>query len=64
MNMLKKILGPKMRGALRHALSSLGPLIAAHGITSDAYWQTLVGVLMASLAFYDSWTAPEKGGGA
>lgn len=55
-----KLFSPKMRGALRHLLSSLGPLVAAHGITTDAYWQTGVGVLMALLAFYDSWTAPEK----
>lgn len=54
------LLSHKMRGALRHMLSSVGPLLAAHGITTDAYWQILVGILMAGLAFYDSWKAPEK----
>lgn len=53
--MIKQLLSPKMRGALRHMLSSVGPLLAAHGVTTDAYWQVLVGLLMAALAFYDSW---------
>ena len=55
--MLDRLLSPKMRGALRHVLSSIGPLVAAHGFTTDAHWQMGVGTLMAVLAFYDSWTS-------
>lgn len=59
---MSKLLNPKMRGAVRHMLSSLGPLLATHGFTTEAYWQMIVGVIMALLAFYDSWTAKEKSG--
>ena len=55
--MIAKLLSPKMRGALRHALTGLGPLLARHGVTSDEYWQIVVGVMMAALAVYDSWTS-------
>ena len=57
---ITRLFAPKMRGALRHVLSSVGPLMAAHGVTTDAYWQVWVGASMAGLAFYDSWTAKEK----
>lgn len=50
----------QQRGALRHLLTALGPLAAAHGFMTEAYWQILIGVLFAGWAFYDSWTAPEK----
>jgi len=53
--MIDQILSPKMRGAVRHLLSAIGPLVAANGITTDANWQIGVGILMAVLAFYDSW---------
>lgn len=52
--MIRAILSPQARGVLRHALSSFGPLLAAHGVTTDAYWQILVGVAMALLAVWDS----------
>ena len=58
--MKKYIRNPKVMGALRHMLTSLGPLLAAHGVTTDIYWQITVGVLMATLGFYASLTAPEK----
>lgn len=58
--MLSKLLKPRMRGVFRHALSSFGPLLAAHGYGTAAYWEIWVGILFAALAFYDSWTAPEK----
>lgn len=51
---------PKVMGALRHLLTSMGPLLAAHGVTTDGYWQIGVGVLMAILGFYASLTAKEK----
>lgn len=57
---MQRILSPKMRGALRHLLSSFGPLLAANGLVTDATWQSVVGVIMTALAFYDSWKAPEK----
>lgn len=60
MTILRQILSPKMRGALRHVLTAVGPILATHGVTSEAYWATIVGLLMAALGFYDSWTAPEK----
>jgi len=56
MKLIDKLLSPKLRGGVRHLLSSLGPLLAMHGVTTDAYWQVCVGILMAALAFYDSWS--------
>ncbi|MHC9235027.1 Pam3-gp28 family putative phage holin [Pseudooceanicola sp. 502str34] len=58
--MIEIIRKPQVQGALRHLLTALGPLLAAHGITSDAYWQAGVGAFMAALGFYLSVTAPEK----
>ena len=55
-----KLMQPRILGAFRHMLSSLGPLLAANGWLSDATWQTIVGVAMAALAFGWSWFAPEK----
>lgn len=55
-----KLRDPRVQGALRHLLTSLGPLLAAHGVTTDAYWQISVGVLMAAVGFWASITAPEK----
>lgn len=51
---------PRVMGALRHLLTSVGPLLAAHGVTTEAYWQIGVGVFMALLGFWASITAPEK----
>lgn len=57
MNRLKD---PKVQGALRHLLTSVGPVLASHGVTTEAYWQIIVGLLMAGLGFWASWTAKEK----
>ncbi|WP_424974276.1 hypothetical protein [Dinoroseobacter sp. S124A] len=51
---------PKLMGAARHLLTSLGPLLAVYGVTTDAYWQIIVGVGMAVWGFWASVTAPEK----
>ncbi|MBY6005363.1 hypothetical protein KUV62_15665 [Salipiger bermudensis] len=58
--MIEIIRKPQVQGALRHLLTSMGPLLAAHGITTDAYWQGVVGIFMALLGFWLSVTAPEK----
>lgn len=58
--MIAKFLSPKVMGAFRHMLTSLGPLLAAHGVTTDAYWQLIVGIIMALIGFAASWYAPEK----
>jgi hypothetical protein len=57
---MRRLRNPRVQGALRHLLSSFGPLFAAHGITSELYWQTIVGIVMTSIAFWSSYTAPEK----
>ena len=57
---MERLKDPKVQGALRHALTALGPLIAASGITTDALWQIVVGIVMAFIGFYTSWTAKEK----
>ena len=55
-----KFRNPKMHGALRHVLTAFGPLLAAYGWVDDIKWQLGVGVVMACLGFYLSWTAAEK----
>ncbi len=55
-----KLRDPRVMGALRHLLTSLGPLLAAHGVTDDQTWQIWVGVTMAAIGFWASMTAPEK----
>lgn len=57
---MKRLLTPQMMGAMRHLLTSLGPLLAAHGVTTEGYWQIGVGVAMALLGFVASWKSPEK----
>lgn len=54
-DILDRLLSERMRGQLRHMLTMLGPLLASHGVTSETYWQIVVGVLMALLALVDSW---------
>lgn len=58
--MMEKLRNPKVQGALRHLLTSCGPLLAAFGVMDDAEWQIVVGVGMAGIGFYLSLTAPEK----
>lgn len=55
-----KLHDPKVQGALRHLLTSIGPLLAANGVTTDAYWQIGVGFFMAAVGFWASITAKEK----
>ncbi|MDE4189675.1 hypothetical protein [Phaeobacter gallaeciensis] len=68
MNRLKN---PKVQGALRHLLTATGPVLALIMASDDpaalirsmvggAGWPALVGVLMAGLGFWASWTAKEK----
>lgn len=57
---MSKLQDPKVQGAIRHLLTSLGPLLASHGVVTEAYWQIAVGVAMALLGFWTSWTAKEK----
>ena len=52
---IERLTSEKVRGQLRHLLTAFGPLLASHGITTDAYWQIIVGILMAVLAMADSW---------
>lgn len=55
-----RLSNPKVQGAFHHLLSTLGPLLAAHGVQSEAYWQMVAGSITAALAFYLSITAPKK----
>jgi hypothetical protein len=59
--MLKTFFSARIQGQLRHLLTTFGPLLAAHGLTTDAVWQLWVGLTMAILGFAGSWFAPEKG---
>ena len=52
-----------MRGAIRHMLTAVGPLLASNGWVTNADWQISVGITLAVLGFYDSWTAKEKQNG-
>lgn len=71
---MEKLTDPKVMGALRHLLSSVGPvvgvmasLVASGAITwgqalaaLGTSWEAIVGLVMAALAFWASWTAKEK----
>ena len=59
--MMDKITDPRIQGTIRHLLTSFGPLLAASGVASEAHWQIVVGIIMAGLGFWGSWTAKEKG---
>ena len=57
---MSKFLDPRVQGALRHLLTSVGPLVASHGWTTEANWQLFTGIGLSLLGFYASWTASEK----
>ena len=58
---MDKLRNPKIQGALRHLLTSTGPLMATWGVTDESTWAVGVGVVMAAVGFWGSWTAKEKG---
>ena len=51
---------PKVNGAFRHLLTSMGPVLAINGFGSESEWQLYLGLVMAVLGFVGSWTANEK----
>lgn len=57
---MKRFFTPRVQGALRHALTSIGPIVAYLGVAEDATWQIWVGAVMAFIGFAGSWFAPEK----
>jgi len=57
---MTKLRDPRVQGALRHVLTAAGPMVAAMGWADDATWQVVVGIVMALVGFYTSWTAKEK----
>lgn len=68
---MKKLMTPKVQGALRHLLTAIGPVLAVlmasddpmtllKSLISPQHWPSLVGFLIAALGFYASWAAPEK----
>lgn len=68
---MHKLKDPKVQGALRHLLTALGPVLflfmaapdpvaLLRTLISAAGWPSLVGLLMAVLGFWQSWTAREK----
>ncbi|GAB5434802.1 MAG: hypothetical protein EpisKO_41720 [Epibacterium sp.] len=68
---MEKLKTPKIQGALRHLLTALGPIIAILMAVDDPFallsslvrpenWPAIVGLLMAALGFWSSWSAPEK----
>jgi len=68
---MNKLRDPRVRGALRHLLTAIGPVIAVVTAADDPVallgslfapqnWTALVGMVMAALGFWASWTAPEK----
>lgn len=57
---MKRIIAPRLRGQLRHLLTAIGTVLAAHGATSVSDWELYVGLAMAILSFVDSWRSPEK----
>jgi len=61
---MHKLRNPKVQGALRHLLTAVGPVLASQGIASEQAWAVVVGVIMAGLGFWASWTAKEKNDGA
>lgn len=68
---MSKLRNPKVQGALRHLLTALGPVLAILAAVDDPMvllkslialenWPAVVGLLMAVLGFWASWTAKEK----
>ena len=68
---MSKFRNPKVQGALRHLLTALGPVLAILAAVDDPMvllkslialenWPAVVGLLMAVLGFWASWTAKEK----
>jgi len=57
---LDKLSSPKMRGALRHFLTSAGGVLVAKGYADSAMVEVSAGAIMAIVGFYWSWTAGEK----
>jgi len=68
---MSKLRNPKVQGALRHLLTALGPMLAILAAVDDPMallkslialenWPAVVGLLMAVLGFWASWTAKEK----
>jgi hypothetical protein len=68
---MEKLRNPKVQGALRHLLTAAGPVLALlmsapdplgllKSLVSAAGWPALVGLIMAGLGFWQSWTAKEK----
>jgi hypothetical protein len=68
---MEKFRNPKIQGALRHLLTAAGPVLALllsapdpigllKSLVSAAGWPALVGLIMAGLGFWQSWTAREK----
>lgn len=57
---MRRLRDPKVQGALRHLLTSCGPLLAAWGIADEMTWAFVVGLAMAGVGFWASWTAKEK----
>lgn len=58
--MTERLKDPRIHGALRHLLTSIGPVVAAQGWATETAWQMGVGVVIAGLGFWASWTASEK----
>jgi len=68
---MSKLRNPKVQGALRHLLTAIGPVMAvvmtapdpwalAKSLMGSAGWPAVVGLIMAGLGFWTSWTAKEK----
>lgn len=68
---MKKLRDARVQGALRHLLTAIGPMIAVLMASDDPVallqslvephnWTALVGLLMALIGFWASWTAREK----
>lgn len=57
---MDKLRNPKVLGAFRHLLSTLGGVLAAQGIVTATMWETYTGLGFALLALLLSVTASEK----
>lgn len=59
---MERLRDPKIQGQVRHLLSSAGAILAAKGYVDGGLWELGIGLVMAVVALWMSWTATEKRG--
>lgn len=59
-SLINFITDARIRGQLRHVASAVGTVLAVNGYVNSGTFEVWLGLAMAVIALYDSWTAKEK----